>query len=94
MIDMTVCCKDSKQYIANRCGNCSGTSVLKRLLDQRLHDGDSDVLFQQGDNTRRSKIVTRFLSIADFVELLVKYIVALASRSFLTQWQSNTLSER
>ena len=96
MIDMIVCSKDNKQCMVHRCDNCPRTSILKRYLDQCLHDGynDGDVIFQQWENTGRSELVKRCMSIDDFVELLVKRIDALTSHSFLAKCQSKYLNKR
>ena len=100
LMDMMVCCRDSKQCMIHRCPNCPpDTQDLENYLFEQLQpeiDDEDDpctIQFQQWTNVDRSEMVQQIMAVEDFISLLVEKLNTLTAHSYIAKAQAKYLKK-
>ena len=85
LINILVCDSCDRMCMVHRCKNCPGTAALKKILEEKFKDLDSDIAveFCQWQTTDRSTLYTQTASLEVYKDLLISSINSLTAHSFI-----------
>ena len=91
LIKLLVCDIENRDCMLMRCTQCPKEGELEDYLNDKFLDVDDTITFKEWTAVDRTELITRQMTVADFIELLVRKLINLISHSYIAKQQSNYL---
>ena len=77
-----------------RCEHCPKQEVLVAYLNSKFPDVDKTITFKEWTAVDRTEMITRQMTVIDYIELLVLKLIKLIPHSYIAKQQSAYLRNR
>ena len=94
LIKLLVCDIENRDCMLMRCTQCPKEGELEDYLNDKFLDVDDTITFKEWTAVDRTELITRQMTVADFIKLLVRKLINLIPHSYIAKQQSNYLRNR
>lgn len=94
LINLLTCESSNRDCMLLRCGSCPNEDWLKIFLHEKFEDLEDTITFKEWTAVDRTELITRQLTVTEYIDLLVEKMIKLIPHSYIAKQQSKYLKNR